>query len=190
MGKTSTGIEVVQEGSLRGGREVAIRERVRELIELVLEEEVESALGAGRSQRAAERAGYRHGSKRRKLTLRAGTIPLDVPRARLVEADGGEREWQSRLLSGCSRSSAGESKPRRCCPPKVRCCGFSSASGSAARSSRAASKAIATSEARQELPLRRRELRDFSGKMRYTLFHRIRNTTRSFVPQSSRADQV
>jgi hypothetical protein len=31
--------------------EAAIRERVREMIEMVLEEEVEAALGAGRSQR-------------------------------------------------------------------------------------------------------------------------------------------
>ncbi|HVB35253.1 MAG TPA: IS256 family transposase [Patescibacteria group bacterium] len=106
MGKTSTGMEVVQEGSLREGLEAAIRERVRELIGLVLEEEVEAALGAGRSQRVAERVGYRHGSKPRRLTLRTGTIPLDVPRARLVEADGGEREWQSRLVPRYRRSSA------------------------------------------------------------------------------------
>ena len=79
---------------------------MRELIELVLEEEVEAALGAGREQRVAERAGYRHGSKPRKLTLRTGTIPLEVPRARLVEADGGEREWQSRLVPRYRGASA------------------------------------------------------------------------------------
>jgi transposase-like protein len=85
--------------------EAAIRERVREVIEMVLQEEVEAALGAGRSRRVAERTGYRHGSKPRKLTLRTGTIHLEVPRARLAERDGGEREWQSRLVPRYRRSS-------------------------------------------------------------------------------------
>jgi putative transposase len=105
MAKTSTASEVGQEGSLREGLEAAIRERVREIIEMVLQEEVAAALGAPRSQRVAERAGYRHGSKQRKLTLRAGTVQLDVPRARLAEADGGEREWQSTLVPRYRRSS-------------------------------------------------------------------------------------
>jgi putative transposase len=105
MAKTSTAVEVGQEGSLREGLEAAIRERVREIIEMVLQEEVEAALGAPRSQRVAERAGYRHGSKPRKLTLRTGAVQLDVPRARLAEADGGEREWQSQLVPRYRRSS-------------------------------------------------------------------------------------
>ena len=37
MGKTSTAMEVGQEGSLREGLEAAIRERVREIIEMVLQ---------------------------------------------------------------------------------------------------------------------------------------------------------
>jgi transposase len=47
MAKTSTGIEEVQEGSLREGLEAVIRERVGKLIELVLEEEVEVGVSAG-----------------------------------------------------------------------------------------------------------------------------------------------
>lgn len=105
MTKTSIAMEVGQECSLREGLETAIRERVREIIEMVLQEEVEGALGAPRSQRVAERAGYRHGSKQRKLTLRTGTIQLEVPRARLAEGDGGEREWQSQLVPRYRRSS-------------------------------------------------------------------------------------
>lgn len=105
MAKTSTAMEVGQEGSLREGLEAAIRERVREIIEMVLQEEVEAALGAGRSQRVAERAGYRHGSKPRRLTLRTGTVQLEVPRARLAETDGREREWQSQLVPRYRRSS-------------------------------------------------------------------------------------
>jgi putative transposase len=70
-----------------------------------LQEEVAAALGAPRSQRVAERAGYRHGSKPRRLTQRTGTVQLEVPRARLAEADGGEREWQSQLVPRYRRSS-------------------------------------------------------------------------------------
>jgi putative transposase len=106
MAKTSTATEAGQEGSLREGLEAAIRERVREVIELILEEEVEGALGASRSQRVAERSGYRHGAKPRRLTLRTGRMALRVPRARLVSPDGAEREWQSGLVPRYRRSSA------------------------------------------------------------------------------------
>ena len=105
MVKTSTEREVDQEGSLREGLEAAIRERVREIIERVLEEEVEAALGAPRSQRVAERNGYRHGRKSRRLTLHTGTVRLAVPRARLTGQDGSEREWHSQLVPRYRRSS-------------------------------------------------------------------------------------
>ena len=98
MAKASIAREVGQEGSRREGLEAAIRERVREVIEMVLQEEVEVALGAGRSQRVVERPGYRHGAKPQNLTLCTETIELEVPRARFVEGYGGEREWQSRLV--------------------------------------------------------------------------------------------
>jgi putative transposase len=103
--KTSTATEGIQESSLREGLEVAIRVRVREIIELVLEEEVEAALGASRSQRVAARTGYRHGRKSRRLTLRTGTVRVEVPRARLVDAEGSEREWHSQLVPRYRRSS-------------------------------------------------------------------------------------
>lgn len=90
---------------MREGLEAAIRDRVREIIEMVLREEVETALGAPRSQRVAERVGYRHGWKPRRLTLRTATVQLDVPRARLADADGGEREWQSQLAPQYRRGS-------------------------------------------------------------------------------------
>lgn len=72
--------------------EAAIRERARQVIETILAEEVEEALGAGRSQRRPGRSGYRHRKKPRRLTLRTGTVNLAVPRARLVEAGGEEGE--------------------------------------------------------------------------------------------------
>lgn len=89
----------------REGLEEAIRERVRQVIEAILHEEVEEALGAGRSQRVPGRGGYRHGRKSRGLTLRAGTVKLEVPRARLVDSAGEEREWRSQLLPRYRRSS-------------------------------------------------------------------------------------
>jgi transposase-like protein len=85
--------------------DAAIRERVRAVIEEILHEEVEEALGARRSQRAPGRCGYRHGRKARRWTLRAGTVKLAVPRARLVNPEGEEREWRSELLPRYRRSS-------------------------------------------------------------------------------------
>ena len=61
---------------------------MRELIKQVLEEEVEEPLGAARSQRAAERRGYRHGAKSRRLVLR-----------------GGRCVWQSRLVPRYRRAT-------------------------------------------------------------------------------------
>ena len=78
---------------------------MREVIEEILHEEVEEALGARRSQRAAGRCGYRHGTKARGLALRSGAVKLAVPRARLVNSDGDEREWRSELLPRYRRSS-------------------------------------------------------------------------------------
>ena len=89
----------------REGVDALIREKVRELIEEILDEEIEEALGAGRSAREPERQGYRHGSKRRRLTLGAGTVDLTVPRARLVDRHGELEEWRSGLLPRYRRSS-------------------------------------------------------------------------------------
>jgi hypothetical protein len=53
--------------------EAEIRERVRGMIEAVVEEELESALGAGKSQRVgAAHTGYRHGARERQLTMSLG----------------------------------------------------------------------------------------------------------------------
>src|SRR2546425_10568681 len=91
----------------RESLEQRLRERMRELIAQVLEEEVEDALGAQRSQRAAGRCGYRHGSKPRRLVLRGGAVGVAVPRARGLTPDGNEREWQSQLLPRYRRSTPG-----------------------------------------------------------------------------------
>ncbi len=79
--------------------EVEIRGRVRGMIEAIVEEELESALGAGRSQRVgAARIGYRHGARERQLTTSLGKTTIMLPRARLTGADGTEGEWHSRII--------------------------------------------------------------------------------------------
>jgi len=105
MQKVTTERGEDQAGVWREGLEAAIRERVREVIEEILHEEVEEALGARRNQRVAGRCGYRHGKKVRGLALRSGAVKLAVPRARLVNSEGDEGEWQSQLLPRYRRSS-------------------------------------------------------------------------------------
>jgi transposase-like protein len=79
--------------------EAEIHERVRGIIEAVVEEELESALGAGRSQRVgAGRTGYRHGTRERQLTTSLGKTTIMLPRARLNGTDGAESEWHSRTI--------------------------------------------------------------------------------------------
>src|SRR5437870_13390847 len=89
----------------RESLEQRLRERMRELIAQVLEEEVEDALGAQRSQRAAGRCGYRHGSKPRLLVLRGGAVGVTVPRARRLTPDRNERQSTSLHLPGYLRST-------------------------------------------------------------------------------------
>ena len=76
----------------------AIRGKLRELIEILLHSELEAALGAARYDRSSERAGYRNGTKSRTLHTSLGTVPLEVPRARIAEGPGRFAEWLSDLL--------------------------------------------------------------------------------------------
>jgi putative transposase len=79
--------------------EAEIRERVRGMIEAIVEEELESALGAAKSQRvAASRTGYRHGARERQLTTSLGKTTIMLPRARLKDAHGAGSEWHSRII--------------------------------------------------------------------------------------------
>jgi len=78
--------------------ETEIRERIRGMIETIVDEELEAALGAGRSQRVGVRAGYRHGARERQLTTSLGKTTIQLPRARLKGSDGAESEWHSRII--------------------------------------------------------------------------------------------
>ena len=74
-----------------------MREQIREKLGKIIEEEVMLAMGAGRYERG-ERRGYLHGTRRRTLTTSLGPTTLDMPRARLKTAEGGTREWSSRIV--------------------------------------------------------------------------------------------
>ncbi len=79
--------------------EAEIRTRIRSLIEGIVAEELEVALGAGKSQRVGvARSGYRHGSRERQLTTSLGPTTIMMPRARLQDEDGQESEWHSRVI--------------------------------------------------------------------------------------------
>jgi len=79
--------------------EVEIRERVRGMIEAIVEEELEATLGAGKSQRVgAVRTGYRHGVRTRQLSTSLGQTTIRLLRARLRSGDGAEQEWHSRVV--------------------------------------------------------------------------------------------
>ncbi len=83
--------------------EAALRGRIRGLIEEMVEQELEAALGRGRYERAGGAVGHRHGHRKRQLTGSFGPVELAVPRARLRAEDGSSREWRSAVLPRYAR---------------------------------------------------------------------------------------
>jgi transposase-like protein len=66
---------------------------------VLVDEELDAALGAAKSQRVGvARSGYRHGSRPRQLTTSLGRTTIAMPRARLIDEDGSSREWRSRMI--------------------------------------------------------------------------------------------
>jgi putative transposase len=86
-------------GRGEGTLEELLRERIRATIETIVDEELEAALGAARSQRVgAVRAGDRHGQRTRTLTTSLGATTIAMLRARIEDEDGRRREWHSRVI--------------------------------------------------------------------------------------------
>jgi putative transposase len=83
--------------------EAGLRGRIRGLIEELVEQELEAALGRGRYERAGGAVGHRHGRRTRHLTGSFGPVELAVPRARLRAEDGSTREWRSAVLPRYAR---------------------------------------------------------------------------------------
>src|ERR1700674_1652223 len=86
--------------------ETLIRRRARGLIDAIVEEELEAALGAAESARVGPaRQGYRHGTRERTLTTSLGPTTFAMPRARVRTAAGATAEWQSALVPRYQRCS-------------------------------------------------------------------------------------
>ena len=100
MGSDSrVGVREEAAGFGRDAIETMMRERIRATIEVLIDEELDAALGAAKSQRVGGvRTGYRHGSRPRQLTTSLGRTTIAMPRARLVSEDGSSREWRSRMI--------------------------------------------------------------------------------------------
>ena len=86
--------------------ETLIRQRARGLIDAIVEEELEAALGAASSARVGPaRQGYRHGTRERTLTTSLGPTTVAMPRARVRTAGGAPTEWRSELVPRYQRRS-------------------------------------------------------------------------------------
>ena len=94
--------------------ETGLRDRVRELIQGMIESELEAALSrpryARRPKEASENAdgaggitGHRHGHRSRSLLGTFGRVEIAVPRARLATAEGKTTEWKSTALRAYQR---------------------------------------------------------------------------------------
>ena len=87
--------------------ETIIRHRARGLIDAIVEEELEAALGAASSARVGQaRQGYRHGTRERTVTTSLGPTTFAMPRARVRTSDGHTAEWRSELVPRYQRRSA------------------------------------------------------------------------------------
>lgn len=96
--KKSPGAEAVSIPAGATSLELMMRQRARHWIETIVEEEVDAVLGAALSERTDARGGYRHGTRERTLTTSLGPTTIDMPRARIDQADGSSREWRSQAV--------------------------------------------------------------------------------------------
>ncbi len=84
--------------------EDAVRFRIRAFIEALVEEEAQAALGdRERYQRNGPPKGYRNGHRRRQLVGTFGALTVSLPRARLFDEGGGEKEWRSQTIQAYKR---------------------------------------------------------------------------------------
>jgi transposase-like protein len=94
--------------------EAGLRDRVREFIQAMFEDELDTALSrpryarraklpGGETQDAAGATGHRHGHRSRSLLGSFGQVKIDVPRARLNTPDGRTVEWRSQALRAYQR---------------------------------------------------------------------------------------
>lgn len=94
--------ETIGAGALREDMRAIVREALIE----IAEEELAEALGADRYQRTGTRQGYRHGTVTRQVTTSTGRLSLELPRARVRDADGATAEWRPAVVSRYQRRTA------------------------------------------------------------------------------------
>ena len=88
--------------------ETIIRQRARGLIDTIVEDELEAALGAAPAARVGlARQGDCHGTRERTLTTSLGPTTFAMPRARArgVTSEGGTAEWRSERVPRDQRRS-------------------------------------------------------------------------------------
>ncbi len=91
-------------GQREGFLEGKLREKTREWIEVMVNEELDAALGSGRHERGEQRRGYRKGRRRRTFTTSNGKHEFAMPRGEYFEAGcEGKKEWNSELIPRYSR---------------------------------------------------------------------------------------
>jgi len=94
--------------------ECGVRNRVREFIETMMEDELEAALSRPRYARVApppseeagkteSASGHRHGHRSRSLLGTFGRVEITMPRARLNTPEGKTTEWKSKALRAYQR---------------------------------------------------------------------------------------
>jgi transposase-like protein len=94
--------------------EAGLRDRVRELIQDMIEGELDQVLlrpryarrrkpPSGHAQEVAGITGHRHGHRSRSLLGSFGQVRIDMPRARLNTEDGNTTEWKSQALRAYQR---------------------------------------------------------------------------------------
>jgi hypothetical protein len=91
--------------------EFGVRNRVRDFIQTMMEEELEALLSRPRYGRIAATAskesgtvtGHRHGHRLRSLLGTFGPVEVAMPRARLNAPEGGTTEWKSKALKAYQR---------------------------------------------------------------------------------------
>lgn len=97
---TTTHDDVIQ---FRRDIDRLLRDRARRAIEIVLEEELEQALGCTRYDRSEARRGYRNGAIERRVTTESGLQRLRIPRGRIDREDGATEEFRSEVLPRYAR---------------------------------------------------------------------------------------
>ena len=93
--------------------EAGLRDRVRDIIQTMIESELEAVLSRPRYARRPKAdpennggrgiAGHRHGHRSRSLLGTFGRVEIAVPRARLDTAEGKPTEWKSTALRAYQR---------------------------------------------------------------------------------------